>query len=161
MCSLNLNHLIAFTAPEFQAILTISFFVDFTQRILIEGFDLNPSFRAILNATNQSPLGRHTNVVHITQVQDNNMLKPIARKFVFTHPQFRPWGLRLPISCEKCGAPNLGGTWWTQNSTYVFYCRGKQCSGEFRAERPAGFDRNETKGGHWMEKQITIWNVSL
>jgi len=26
-------------------------------------------------------------------------------------------------------------------------------------ERPAGFDRNETKGGHWMEKQITIWKL--
>jgi hypothetical protein len=37
---LNINDFIAFTAAKFHAALTTSFFIDYAQRILIEGFEL-------------------------------------------------------------------------------------------------------------------------
>jgi len=114
MCSLNLNHLIAFTAPEFQAILTISFFVDFTQRILIEGFDLNPSFRAILNATNQSPLVVTQTSFILPRSKTTTCWNPLLGSLsLHTHS----FGLGV-YGCQSLVRsvvhPNLGGTWWTR-----------------------------------------------
>jgi len=155
MCSLISTTSSPSTAPEFQAILTISFFVDFTQRILIEGFDLilhSEQYQCDKSVTSWSSHKRR----HITQVQDKTCMKTHSRGLSLHTHSFRPWGLRLPISCEKCGCtPTLGGR-DEPEFHLCLYCRGKQCSGEFRRTRASWIDRNETKGGHWMEKQITI-----
>ena len=73
---LNINNFIMFTAAKFHAALTTSFFIDYVQCILIEGFELFSLLDNILTATSQSPLGRHTNLVSIHHDAQTWYLRP-------------------------------------------------------------------------------------
>ncbi|KIM77371.1 hypothetical protein PILCRDRAFT_12012 [Piloderma croceum F 1598] len=94
---MSIDNLIAFTAKEFHASLVTLFFVDFTYRILIEGFDVNTSMTHMLAAMSQSHLARHTNVVHMRLDTQTPMVDSTI--YIFTNPRWRPWGNRLPPAC--------------------------------------------------------------
>ena len=85
---LNINDFIVFTAAEFHTALTTLFFIDYAQRILIEGFELRSSLDNILTATSQSPLGRHTNLVSIHHDAQTSALEAV--KLIFTHTVWGP-----------------------------------------------------------------------
>src|ERR1700736_6005110 len=80
--SIGIDDLVAFTAPEFHAILALSFFVDYTQRVLVEGFDLADSFKHTLNGCSQSHLAQHTNIVH---ARFKDSLALIVKEYVVSH----------------------------------------------------------------------------
>jgi len=83
--------------------------------------------------------------------QDKHV-KPIARKFVLT-PTVSALGSN---GCHLLWEVWCTPTWgvMNQNSTYVFYCVVSMFWWVSGGEA-SWIDRNETKGGHWMEKQIT------
>ena len=153
---LNINNFIAFTAAEFYAALTTLFFIDYAQRILIEGFELCSSLDNILRATSQSPLGRHTNLVSIHHDAQTSALEAV--KLIFTHTTWRLWGSHLPASCPKCSSPQCWLKPTKSGSTYVYSCRRSGCSGPCSFQKPAGFElqSSSVNGGCWMERAIKL-----
>jgi len=156
MRRLNINNLVAFTAPQLHAVLTAGFFIDYAQRTLVEGFTLEKSFRAILAATSQSNLARHTNVVHVYSNDDCSALRVF--QYVFIHPKFRPWGQRLPPSCSICKSPRSWSLRSSKNETVVFKCKKKNCKGFCQFVRPDGYEMGKANvnGGHWMHKSYAV-----
>lgn len=154
--SVSVNDLVAFSAPEFHAGLTVGFFVDYAQRVLIEGFSLRPSFKQILTATSQSALGRHTNIVHVHRDAETSAF--LAWAYVFTHVQWRPWGNRLPIACPECQSPQAWAQAGKQGSTYLYACRWKGCKGKCAFRKPEGYElySQDVNGGRWMQKTICL-----
>ena len=150
------NDLVAFTAPQLQASLTSSFFVDFAQRVLVEGFSLEKSFSTMLAATSQSNLARHTNVVHIHATPGNSDLD--GQDFIFSHPKLRPWGNRLPPSCPRCKSPRSWSSPVCQDKAIVFLCNRDKCKEKCRFVKPEGYELSKVKvsGGRWMSRAYTV-----
>jgi hypothetical protein len=148
--NLSFNDMVSFTAPELHATLTVSFFVDFTQRVLVEGFPLCTSFKAILTATSQSFLARHTNVVYIRHSDDGSKL--CIERYTFTHPKWCPWGHQLPLACPGCSSPCPWTDPQTTGSTIPFTCRFDSCTTKCHFQRPDNlrFVGGDMSGGRWM-----------
>lgn len=85
---MKIDDLVVFTAPEFQATLTLGLFVDYSQRVLIEGFSLYESLQAILTATAQSNFARHTNMMIIHRDEGLSIFS--ITHYFFTHAVLRP-----------------------------------------------------------------------
>ena len=153
---LNINNFIAFTAAEFHAALTNSFFIYYAQCILIEGFELRSSLNNILTATSQSPLGQHTNLVSIHRDAQTSALEAV--ELIFTHTTWHPWGSRLPASCPKCSSPQCWSKPDKSGSTYIYSCRRSGCSGTCSFQKPVGFELHSSSvnGGCWMERAIKL-----
>jgi hypothetical protein len=151
-----IDNLVAFTATEFQYALVTPFLVDFTHRILIEGFNVVPSMKHILTAIAQSSIARHTNVVlmHL-----NTATSSIASTlYVFTHPKWRPWGQRLPPACSVCASPHSWSDEIRKGSTYSFICRYPKCTGTCSFDRLSGFKlfMPDMSAGRWMKKEYVL-----
>lgn len=154
--SFGINDLIAFTAPEFHVDLTVSFFVDYAQRILVEGFELSASFKALLTASSQSNLARHTNIIHVN-FEDGCLSQ--AKEYVFSHEKWRPWGHRLPPSCPKCSSPESWKDPVKSKSTYIFNCRSDTCDGVCSFEKQEGFEPlpgDSVAGGRWLVRKYVL-----
>jgi hypothetical protein len=154
--SVSIDNLIVFTAKEFHASLVTPFFVDFTFRILIEGFDLNTSMTHMLAATSQSHLARHTNVIHMylntqTATVDSTV-------YIFTNPRWRPWGNRLSPACPDCASPHSWSNVIKQGTTYSYSCRRDNCPGWCSFSKPEGFElcTTESNGGRWMKREYRV-----
>jgi len=97
-----------------------------------------------------------TNVCHICSDTNTSALEAV--EYVFTHPKWRPWGHRLPMTCPVCGTPNC----WTEAgkhfSTYIFTCRHLGCEAHCEFSRPQGFNlcEEESNGGRWLEKKLML-----
>jgi hypothetical protein len=153
---MSIDNLIAFTAKEFHASLVTPFFVDFTFRILIEGYDVNSSMTHMLSATSQSHLARHTNVIHMRL--NTKTPRVDSTLYIFTHPRWRPWGNRLPPACPNCASPHSWSDGTNQGSTYSYFCRRDKCSGWCSFAKPEGFEMctAESNGGRWMKQVYTV-----
>jgi hypothetical protein len=154
--SMAVDELVAFTAPEFHAVLTTSFFVDFAYRVLIEGFSLSYSFKPMLAACSQSSLARHTSIVH---VHFENGGIAYSKEYVFSHEKWRPWGYRLPASCNGCSSPLSWKDPVKSKSTYIFNCRNVDCREVCSFEKPPHFVpfSSDVAGGRWMVRDYVIW----
>jgi hypothetical protein len=153
---MSIDDLIAFTAAEFHAALITPFFIDFTHRILIEGYSLNSSMKAMLSATSQTHLARHTSVVHMQLEAETSTVG--STLYVFAHPKWRPWGNRLPIACPICASPHSWSDVIKKGSTYSYVCRREGCSGWCSFPKPEGFEicTPEANGGRWLKKAYDI-----
>lgn len=149
---MSFDNIIAFTAVEFHAALTTPFFIDFTNRILVEGFDLASSMKHILTATAQSSVARHTNILLMHRVSGSSSIA--STLYVFTHPRWRPWGHRLSPACPVCASPHSWSNEVRTGSTYSFACRYPFCRGSCSFDKPDGFElyTDDVKGGRWMKK---------
>ena len=85
--SLSVKDLIAFTAPEFLASLATAFFMDFTHRVHVKGFDTSSSLKPTLTACSQSNLCRHMNIIH---VHLKNGSVDTAKEYIFAHLKWHP-----------------------------------------------------------------------
>lgn len=154
--SFGIDDLLAFTAPEFHADLTVSFFVDYAQRVLVEGFELSASFKALLTASSQSNLPRHTNIVYVN-FEDGHLSE--AKEYVFSHEQWRPWGHRLPPSCPICSSPECWKDPVKSKSTYIFNCRSDKCAGVCLFDKQEGFEPlpgDSVAGGRWLVREYIL-----
>lgn len=152
---MNVDDLIAFSAPKLQASLTGSFFVDYAQRILVEGYTLKSHFKSLLSASAQSNVARHTNIVYFHR-QNRTTLS--AFEFTFTHTRFRPWGWRIPPACSSCRSPRPWSKPIKQGTTLIFVCNQEGCRGTLRFSRPDDVDMvgENVNGGRWMVKERLI-----
>ena len=150
------NNTVVFTAPELQSSLTCGLFIDYAQRVLVEGFTLSSSFEAILGATCRSNFPRHTNLVHLEREDSSAPLKILH--YIFTHSHFRPWGHCLPAVCPSCKSPRP----WTRPTDHKgslsFACKRSSCKHVCRFAKPQGVVllQKETTGGRWMVKQDLV-----
>lgn len=158
--------MIAFTADAFHASLATPFFVDMTQKVLVEGFDLSDAFLHILASTSSSQMARHTNVFYM---QNGGSKRPCTiQQFVWSHENERPFGRRLPSACSSCFCPRS----WDKPvkvssvgkpTVYKFRCRytdkaGKRCEKVVEARPMEGFEPTGAKSGHsrWMVRKTVL-----
>ena len=156
LTSASINHLVGFTAAQLHAALITPFFVEFTQRVLVEGYRLGPSMKYILASTSMSNLPHHTNIIYIQYDVDTSSLTSTIH--VFTHPKWRPWGNRLSAACPKCSSPHSWSDVVKQGSTYTYNCRRYGCPGSCSFPKPEGFELSniEVNGGRWMQKEYMV-----
>ena len=150
--SLTINDMVTFTAPQLHASLTSHFFVDYTMRVVIEGFGLKPSFQSLLTTSAQSNFSRHTNIVHLYYSQNGSEV--LTDNYIFSHPKLRPWGQWLPISCPSCSSLHSWSDPTRHQSTIIFACTRSGCLGlctfrKLEGVEPVG---KEVNGGRWMVK---------
>ena len=152
---MGIDELVAFTAPEFHAILTVSFFVDFTHRVLVQGFNLSGSFKPMLTACSQSDLARHTNIVHV-RLENGHIAH--SKEYIFSHAKWRPWGYRLPTSCNRCSSPQSWKDPVKSILMYIFSCRNANCCEVCTFNKPQDFVpfSSEVSGGRWMVRNYVI-----
>jgi len=157
LISLGINNMVAFTAPELHAVLTAHFFVDYTMRVVIEGFTLQQSFKSLLTSSAQSNFTRHTNIVSIYHDQSSSTL--VADSYIFTHPKLRPWGQRLPISCPLCSSLHSWSDPTRNQSTIIFACTATGCPGLCSFPKPEGIEivgKEMINGGRWMVRSRQV-----
>ena len=146
----------AFSALQLQFSLTCPFFLDYAQRVLVEGYSLHTDFKALLTATSQSNFARHTNLMYFQRQAGS--LKLEVSEFNFSHPTFRPWGFRIPASCPECKSPRSWGKPIKQGSSIIFVCHRTGCKGICRFGKPEGIQLLDTNvnGGRWMVKKYLV-----
>lgn len=157
-----MSHLVSFTAKKLHPLLLTPFLIDYTQRVLIEGFTLEDSFEAILSSTSHANLSRHSTIVRFFP---KTLTVPAiqATEYIFVHERLRPWGHSLPIACPICKCPRAWGRPIKENSTIVFWCKtlnanGVKCPGKARYRKPDGlvpFSR-DVGGGRWMMQDLQV-----
>lgn len=152
---MKLDELVAFSAPQLQTSLTCGFFLDYAQRVLIEGYTLESDFKSLLVATSQSNFARHTNLVYFRR-QDRSKVN--ALEFTFTHPTLRPWGFRIPTTCSLCQSPRPWSKPIKQGTTIIFVCKLTGCKGMCRFAKPDDMEMlgPPSNGGRWMVKDRLI-----
>jgi hypothetical protein len=150
--SLCINDMVTLTAPQLHPSLTSHFFIDYTMRVVIEGFSLKSSFRSLLTASSQSNLSRHVDIVHLYYGQKDS--KVFTDSYVFSHPKLRPWGQWLPISCPSCSSLHSWSDPTRNQSTIIFACKRPNCSALCTFRKPEGVELvgKEVNEGRWMVK---------
>ena len=146
---IKVDELVAFCATQLQVSLTCTFFVDYAQRVLLEGFSLESHFKSLLNASSQSNVARHTNIMYI---RHHNRSQMQVVKFIFTHPVIRPWGERLPSACSLCKSPRPWSKPVKQGNAIVYVCQRKGCRGVCRFMKPDDVEMlgPRVNSGRWM-----------
>lgn len=126
------KHLFAFTALGLIPCLMSTMLVDMAQRVIIEGYDVSVFIGPLLAS---SPIvGRHTSVIHLIPSPDGVQ----GRKYIWAHPDLRPWGRDLPPQCPKCGSFKPWGKKKKRgDGSYSFQCEyGHGCMGVFISTAP-------------------------
>ena len=106
-----INRTIAFGAPQLHATLLVPFFLDYTQRVLVEGFKPEESFKSILSATAHASIACHSSIVYM-ELNDNCTVN--AGELIFTHMWYQSTALHASpfgpgLNPETVRVP----LWWT------------------------------------------------
>ncbi|KZP05417.1 hypothetical protein FIBSPDRAFT_967284 [Athelia psychrophila] len=142
------NEAIAFSSPGLIPTLTNVFWLDFAIRVLIEGYSLDKALPYMLTATSTSSFVRHTNLLYV-RISTSQPKAALSSEFVWTHPELRPFGRRLPANCAECGCIDTFGSpiklTPKAGSKYVFICKGydtegNRCLHELAVEPMEGFE---------------------
>lgn len=161
---MNANEALAFSSPGLIPTLTNGFWLDFSHRVLVENFRLKDAIPQLLAATSTAPFVRHTNLLYV-RIPSSKDKPVISSEYIWSHPDFRPFGRRLPANCPKCGCMDSFGSAIKltprTGTKYIFSCSGKdisgqQCTGELVAEPMEGFEPfgQSQNGARWMVKTI-------
>lgn len=152
---MKVDDLVAFSATKLQPSLTSTFFVDYAQRVLVEGYPLQGHFKSILTTSTQSNVACHTNLVYF---QRQKRAKLDASEFIFTHSVIRPWGHRVPSICSSCKSPRPWSKPIKQGHTIIFVCTREGCRGTCRFTKPDNVEMLGTtvNGGQWMVKKRSV-----
>lgn len=160
----NATEAIAFCSPGLIPTLTNGFWLDFANRVLIENFRLKDALPQLLAATSTAAFVRHTNLLYV-RIPRSKDQPVMSWEYVWSHPDFRPFGRRLPANCVKCGCLNSFGSpiklTPRTGTTYIFSCSGKDTSGqpcraELTAEPMDGFEPfgQSQNRARWMVKKV-------
>lgn len=153
---------IAFSSAKLIPVLTNTFWLEFANRVLVEGFSLQQALPYMLSASSTSTVVRHTNLIYV-RIPTGKQQPVVCTDFIWTHPEFRPFGRHLPANCPSCaciasfGRPirltPKGG------SKYVFVCNGRNthgepCEHELTVQPMEGFQPygQAQNGARWMSK---------
>ena len=69
----------------------------YAQQVLVERLDILSSLRNTLPTT--AAICRHSDIVHVHLLPDATTK---GTRYVWVHPQIRPWGHQLPVQCPDC-----------------------------------------------------------
>ena len=165
---LSLSQMVCFTAKELQSTLLVSFFADYTQRVLVKSYPLEETLHTILSATAHTTIGRHTSIIYL---RPKNVKIPLpvgapvvehkglqATEYFFAHEKLRPWGVALPIACSKCFCPRPWSKPVKEKSNIIFFCRYKSCRNQIRfpARQGAQVYGGSLGSGKWMSVKRNI-----
>lgn len=156
---------IAFSSPKLVPSLTNPFWLEFSQRVLVEGFPLQQALTHMLATTSTSPFVRHTNLLY-ARIPQLTTEPVVCYDYVWTHPEFRPFGHRLPVNCPGCGCIDTFGPPRKQTpasgTKYTFQCRGHKidaslCQHQIVVVPMDGFEAfgHAQNGARWMQRVLS------
>lgn len=161
----NADEALAFSSPGLIPALINGFYLDFANRVLVENFRLKDAIPQLLAATSTAAFVRHTNLLYVRIPRSKDKLV-ISSEYIWSHPDLRPFGRRLPANCAKCGCMDSFGrpiklTPGT-GTKYIFSCSGQdisgqQCTCELVAEPMEGFEPfgQSHNRARWMVKTVS------
>ena len=143
----------AFSAPQLQAVLTVPFFMNFAQRILIERTDLNDS--NVGTILEQSVfLARHTPIWMFSRALVSVPFK--INVYQWTHLTMRPHGKDIGIQCPGCGSlSSRKGREAADKSSIIIVCKKPECKWSKTFPAPLGVERLKLgEKGQWRYRTI-------
>jgi hypothetical protein len=166
-------NLICFTALELHPTLLVTFFIDYTQQVLIKGYDLEDSFETILSAAAQSNMAHHTNIIYIHPKTETVALPAglssinhtglEVTEYAFAHPKLQPCGQHPPVTCPKCQCLSSWGKPIHHDTMIILVCKGKKvggnrCHHKMQFEKPDGVRALTWTigGGKWLAINLKI-----
>jgi hypothetical protein len=160
--------MVCFTAKELQSALLVSFFADYTQRVLVESYPLEETLHMILSATAHATIACHTSIIHL---RPKNVEIPLpasllvvkhkglqATEYFFAHEKLRPWGEALPIACSECFCPRPWSKPVKEKTNIIFFCHYKGCRNKIHFPARQGvqaYGRSVGKG-KWMSVERKV-----
>jgi len=91
--SLGVSDALAFDAKNLSTVNTIELVMKLCKQIIILGEEFSSALRQSLREC--VTVGKHTNIVHLGVGS--------ARKYIWAHKDYQPWGNKLPLQCPQCG----------------------------------------------------------
>jgi hypothetical protein len=144
--SLSISDVVAFTATELQPCLTVGFIINYAQQVLVEGFPLGTCFQRLLPTA--SAICRHTDIVHIQRTHEGIN----GYRYIWVHPEIRPWGHMLPVQCSKCGCIRPWMSAAGTDGARLFTCQNPRCTNKltFCALKEKSWLGGDVFGGRWL-----------
>lgn len=148
---------IAFTASGLQSTMTASFFLEYAQSVVLEGFPTRNVLQSLLSSSRA--LTRHSNIVHMVTTKKDNQLLLKAYKLIWSHKTIRPNGYNLPFQCAACRSI---GSWQcepaSKDGLIAAVCKGRieerVCLKRVVVPKLEGQRVDASKAGSWIEQAI-------
>jgi hypothetical protein len=150
--SWSLDHVFAFGTPQFISSEAVGFILEFSRKVIIQGFPVQTVLPALLKGADS--FGMHSSIIHITGAK--------FFEYRWTHPTLAPNGQRLALQCTVCHRLRSLNRKVVNQEMAVFRCAGKNsgvpCPGVLELKMLAGF--KESKMEHplarWMFSELDI-----
>ena len=157
ICRYQFVDTIAFTASGLQSTMTASFFLEYAQSVVLEGFSTRNVLQSLLSSSRA--LTRHSNIVHIATTKKDNQFSMKAYRLVWSHKTIRPNGYSLLAQCSVCKSI---GSWQCEaagkDGSIRVACKGRigeqSCANVSTVPKLAGQKVDESKAGSWIEQAI-------
>ncbi|CDO75902.1 hypothetical protein BN946_scf184768.g4 [Trametes cinnabarina] len=148
--TLQIRRLIAFEASHFQAALTVSFFLGYAQKFLIENVTFADMHLADLLWQSLS-LGRHSRVLLMQYNPEDPSPRVAVSEYRWIHKGVRPWGYRLPIQCPSCHGLFTFKNKEELRGAIVSRCKTRDCTYSQTFNRPDDTVVLKRPEGAWMK----------
>ena len=148
----------AFGAVHLQAVLTAPFFMNFAQRVLLEGMYLTDN--TIASVFDQSLfLARHTPIWMFWREKLHD--KFTIYKYDWTHHNMRPHGHDIGLQCPGCGSLSSREGKSLQNQVILIVCKKADCDWSKAFTPPAMKVKMLTLGEHGKWRRCTVEEPDL
>jgi hypothetical protein len=144
------DNVFAFGAPRFISSEPVGFILDFTRKVIIQGFSVDTVLPGLLKGAES--FGLHSSIIHIA-----------ADKFFeyrWQHPTLVPHGQRLALQCPSCLRLCSFGKPKVLKGVTIFECagitNGVACGGMIESRPPAGFRELKVKdaAARWLCSEV-------
>ncbi|KAM6489444.1 hypothetical protein JOM56_015077 [Amanita muscaria] len=127
----SIAHALAFDAPRLSPTMTAEFLMRLTKSYVINGYPFTQALEHLLPDVTE--LGKHTSIIHFCE-------RDIV-KYSWTHREYQPWGVSLPIQCPACGVLQGWINITKEGGLYGYQCRNSKCqSVGNRRQEPYSFE---------------------
>ncbi|KAI0356812.1 hypothetical protein OH77DRAFT_1423029 [Trametes cingulata] len=151
--TLGIPRLLAFGAAGLQAALTVAFFINFVQKILIENVNFTDAQLGNLLSLSAN-LGRHTKVL-VMSSDPTGPSRSTTAVYSWSHPTIRPWGELIDAQCGLCKRLFcLKAARSPDGSAYITTCRTAKCEYRKVTHRPPGTQTLNPAEGTWLKQII-------
>ncbi|KAI1782229.1 hypothetical protein LXA43DRAFT_1069112 [Ganoderma leucocontextum] len=150
------KRMFAFAATHLQAVLTVPFFLNFTQRVFLEGTDLKDD--NVGTVLEQSLfLARHTPIWVFSRATLKNAFD--VHVYEWTHLTMHPHGEDIGLQCPGCGSLSSRDGKLCKGELIVVSCTTRGCTwSQTFAPPPQGEVKRLTLGkkGRWRKRITTV-----
>ena len=144
-----------FAATHLQAVLTVPFFMNFVQRVYLDGGDLKPHNMGTL-FDNSLFLARHSPIWFFSRACLDHKLT--LEVYDWTHLTMRPYGEDIGLQCPGCGSLSSRKGTLMKDDIILVTCDKADCPWSKAFYPPMTGVKKLTLGenGRWRRREVTI-----